>query len=42
MTGAVDVETMPSDLDHFPGRGIGAPIPARGDHLADRSGKAEE
>jgi len=36
------VETIPSDLDHLPGWGIGAPIPAHGDRLTDRSGKAEE
>jgi hypothetical protein len=33
---------MPGDIDHFPGRGIGALVAARGDRLADCSGKAEE
>jgi hypothetical protein len=42
MTGAVEVETVPGDVDHFAGRGIGATIVARGDRLADRSDKAEE
>jgi hypothetical protein len=42
MAGAVEVETMPSDIDHFPGRGIGATIVPPCDRLADRSGKAEE
>jgi hypothetical protein len=38
----VQVEMMPGDINHFAGRRIRATVVARGDRLADSSGKAEE